>query len=74
MLITTVSCSSPPPVIVTGHLHNAAELFLKVGMVENAQRVKATTDKVLTIYAANPGVTSRGWLEDRRGRHGKRVC
>lgn len=36
------------------HLHNAAELFLKVGMVENAQRVKETTDRLLNIYETNP--------------------
>ena len=35
-------------------MHNAAELFLKVGMVENAERVKETTDKLLDIYATNP--------------------
>lgn len=36
------------------NLHNAAELFLRVGMVENAQRVKETTDLLLDIYATNP--------------------
>lgn len=36
------------------NLHNAAELFLRVDMVENAQRVRETTGKLLDMYAANP--------------------
>eukprot|EP00586_Coscinodiscus_wailesii_P014932 CAMPEP_0172504306 /NCGR_PEP_ID=MMETSP1066-20121228/177416_1 /TAXON_ID=671091 /ORGANISM="Coscinodiscus wailesii, Strain CCMP2513" /LENGTH=208 /DNA_ID=CAMNT_0013280431 /DNA_START=40 /DNA_END=666 /DNA_ORIENTATION=- len=36
------------------NLHNAAELFLRVGMVENAQRVKETTDLLLDMYGDNP--------------------
>jgi len=36
------------------NLHNAAELFLRAGLVENAQRVKETTDALFDIYANNP--------------------
>jgi len=36
------------------NLHNAAELFLRVGMVENAERVKETTDALLEMYAIDP--------------------
>ena len=36
------------------NLHNAAELFLRVGMVENAERLRVTTDSMMDIYASNP--------------------
>eukprot|EP00563_Minutocellus_polymorphus_P010612 CAMPEP_0181071566 /NCGR_PEP_ID=MMETSP1070-20121207/28108_1 /TAXON_ID=265543 /ORGANISM="Minutocellus polymorphus, Strain NH13" /LENGTH=199 /DNA_ID=CAMNT_0023152567 /DNA_START=15 /DNA_END=614 /DNA_ORIENTATION=+ len=40
------------------NLHNAAELFLRVGMVENAERVKDTTGRMLDMYADNPDGTT----------------
>lgn len=40
------------------NLHNAAELFLRCGMVENAERVKETTSRMLDVYADNPGKTN----------------
>lgn len=36
------------------NLHNAAELFLRVGMVENAERLRESTDSMINIYASNP--------------------
>ena len=36
------------------NLHNAAELFLRVGMVENAERVKENTGRMLDMYSDNP--------------------
>jgi hypothetical protein len=36
------------------NLHNAAELFLRVGMVDNAERVKETTGRMLDMYQCNP--------------------
>jgi hypothetical protein len=36
------------------NLHNAAELFLKLGMVPNAGMLKNTTDKVLEMYEKDP--------------------
>ena len=36
------------------NLHNAAELFLRVGMVENSKRVKECTDGMISLYADNP--------------------
>ena len=36
------------------NLHNAAELFLKLGMVPNAVKLKDATDKVLEIYEKEP--------------------
>lgn len=36
------------------NLHNAAELFLRVGLVENAEKLQVTTDKMMNIYAENP--------------------
>ena len=36
------------------NLHNAAELFLKLGMVPNAVKLKTTTDKLLEMYQGEP--------------------
>jgi hypothetical protein len=36
------------------NLHNAAELFLRVGMVESAESVKRNVASLLDIYANNP--------------------
>ena len=36
------------------NLHNAAELFLRVGMVACAEKLQATTAECLDIYGANP--------------------
>jgi len=36
------------------NLHNAAELFLRAGMVENAEKLKDSTDKMISLYADNP--------------------
>mmetsp|Transcript_31145 Transcript_31145/g.35466 ORF Transcript_31145/g.35466 Transcript_31145/m.35466 type:complete len:188 (+) Transcript_31145:87-650(+) len=36
------------------NLHNAAELFLRVGMVTNAERLKDCTEKMMNLYAENP--------------------
>lgn len=36
------------------NLHNAAELFLRVGMVDNAERVKDTAGSMLDMCADNP--------------------
>jgi hypothetical protein len=36
------------------NLHNAAELFLRVGMVENAERLKTCADQMIDLYADNP--------------------
>mmetsp|Transcript_41648 Transcript_41648/g.126269 ORF Transcript_41648/g.126269 Transcript_41648/m.126269 type:complete len:203 (-) Transcript_41648:182-790(-) len=36
------------------NLHNAAELFLRVGMVECAERLKDDTSSMLDRYATNP--------------------
>ena len=36
------------------NLHNAAELFLRVGIVDNAEKLKVATDKMISIYAENP--------------------
>ena len=37
------------------NLHNAAELFLKLGMVPQAVKLKDCTDPLLELYAAGPG-------------------
>lgn len=40
------------------NLHNAAELFLRVGMLNNVETLKGCTDKMMSLYADNPdGVT-----------------
>lgn len=36
------------------NLHNAAELFLRVDMVENAERLRDDTASMLDLYADNP--------------------
>ncbi len=36
------------------NLHNAAELFLRVGMVDNAERLKECGDKLISLYEDNP--------------------
>lgn len=36
------------------NLHNAAELFLKCGLVPNAVRLQECTDKLLDMYANDP--------------------
>eukprot|EP00980_Cylindrotheca_fusiformis_P030240 scaffold24593_cov176-Cylindrotheca_fusiformis.AAC.3 len=36
------------------NLHNAAELFLKLGMVPNAVKLKDATDKLLKMYESEP--------------------
>ena len=36
------------------NLHNAAELFLKLGMVPNAVKLKDATDKLLEMYQGEP--------------------
>ncbi len=36
------------------NLHNAAELFLRVGMVDNAKRLKERVDAMLNTYRENP--------------------
>ena len=36
------------------NLHNAAELFLRVGMVENADKLKEYMDGMITTYKENP--------------------
>jgi hypothetical protein len=36
------------------NLHNAAELFLKLGMVPNAVKLKDATDKLLEMYEGDP--------------------
>jgi hypothetical protein len=36
------------------NLHNGAELFLRVGMMENLERLRETTAKMLDMYADNP--------------------
>jgi len=36
------------------NLHNAAELFLRVGMVENAAKLKTCVDGMITTYKENP--------------------
>ena len=36
------------------NLHNAAELFLRVGLVDNAERLRATTAAMFDIYAVPP--------------------
>lgn len=36
------------------NLHNAAELFLRCGLVANAERLRETTAAMLAIYATNP--------------------
>jgi hypothetical protein len=36
------------------NLHNGAELFLRVGMMENMERLRETTAKMLDMYADNP--------------------
>jgi len=41
------------------NLHNAAELFLRVGMVPNVVRLKETTDKELELYES-PNNEGRG--------------
>lgn len=36
------------------NLHNAAELFLRLGMVPNAVKLKDTTDRLLEMYQGEP--------------------
>jgi hypothetical protein len=36
------------------NLHNGAELFLRVGMLENMERLRETTAKMMDLYADNP--------------------
>lgn len=36
------------------NLHNAAELFLRVGMVVHAEKLKECTDATIYLYAENP--------------------
>lgn len=36
------------------NLHNAAELFLRLGMVPNAVKLKTATDKLLAMYEGPP--------------------
>lgn len=36
------------------NLHNAGELFLRLGMKDNAVRLQEATEKVFTIYSAGP--------------------
>ena len=36
------------------NLHNAAELFLRVDLVDAAERLRETTTAMLDVYADNP--------------------
>ena len=36
------------------NLHNAAELFLRVGLVPNAEKLKECTDKMINLYSDTP--------------------
>jgi hypothetical protein len=40
------------------NLHNAAELFLRVGMLQNVETLKSCTDKMMSLYADNPDGTT----------------
>lgn len=40
------------------NLHNAAELFLRVGMLKNVETLKGCTDKMMSLYADNPDGTT----------------
>ena len=40
------------------NLHNAAELFLRCGMVDQAEKLQKTTSDMLDIYATNPDGSS----------------
>ena len=45
------------------NLHNAAELFLKVGMASNARRLQQTTSALFELLAAGPDASVPGLKE-----------
>ncbi|KAH8058375.1 potassium:proton antiporter [Aureococcus anophagefferens] len=49
------------------NLHNAAELFLRCGMVDQAEKLQKTTSDMLDIYATNPDGSSHSMGRAAKG-------